>query len=417
MNDPMTDMAGQAFSPLIGVAPLLRRAFAKQDMQALGMALLKRAEEHIDDAHALMDCSVYLQITGHHDLALAMQAQAIKTQPLYHFPATQDGPGLRLLVIMGPGDLMANTPIEFLLEESDVSFDILYLTRDAAWPDIVPEHDVMMVAMAESESNQALLAQLAQLTATWPRPVINLPQYIAKLTRDGVCATLADCAGIDMPRTVRAKRATLLSLAANELTLSQLLPGDDFPLIIRPLGSHAGTNLDKVDDRAQLAGYLSRVDAADFYLSRFVDYRSADGWFRKYRIALIEGRPFLCHMAVSKHWMIHYLNAGMNEDGNKREQEALCMAQFDEDFAVTHAAALKLIDQRMGLPYIGIDCAVSASGDLLIFEVDNAMVVHAMDPLDMYEYKQAVMKKLFRAFRAMLGNASRQPAPNTIAIQ
>ncbi|MEB0001239.1 hypothetical protein QN367_19460, partial [Cryobacterium sp. RTS3] len=85
-----------------------------------------------------------------------------------------------------------------------------------------------------------------------------------------------------MPRTVRAKRATLLSLAANELTLSQLLPGDDFPLIIRPLGSHAGTNLDKVDDRAQLAGYLSRVDAADFYLSRFVDYRSADGWFRKY---------------------------------------------------------------------------------------------------------------------------------------
>ena len=55
--------------------------------------------------------------------------------------------------------------------------------------------------------------------------------------------------------------------------------------------------------------------------------------FRKYRIALIEGRPFACHMGVSEHWMIHYLNAGMRESAPKRAEEACFMAEFDQDFA------------------------------------------------------------------------------------
>ena len=33
-----------------------------------------------------------------------------------------------------PGDLMANTPIEFLVEDSDVSLELLYLTLESAWP-------------------------------------------------------------------------------------------------------------------------------------------------------------------------------------------------------------------------------------------------------------------------------------------
>ena len=51
----------------------------------------------------------------------------------------------------------------------------------------------------------------------------------------------------------------------------------------------------------------------DFTLTQFVDYRSEDGWYRKYRIAFVGGHPFLCHMAASEHWMVHYLNAGMDQ--------------------------------------------------------------------------------------------------------
>jgi len=406
--------ASQAFGPLIGVAPLMRSAFANENMQPIGEALLKRAEENVHDAHALMDCSVYLQLTGHHDLALAMQAQAIKTQALYSLPAQRSELGIRLLVLMGPGDLMANTPIEFLIEDSDVALDILYLTLDEDWPDTVPDHDVMLVGIAESEANQPLLHQVGLMTANWPRPVINRPEHIARLSRDGVCAALSHCTGIDMPVTVRTDRATLGQLGIGMIAISSLLPDDHFPLIVRPLGSHAGKDLDKIDTPTDLIPYLERVGADYFYISRFVDYRSADGLFRKYRVALIEGKPFVCHFAISSHWMIHYLNAGMSESPEKRAEEAECMAHFDEQFAKRHTDALRIIYERMGMQYLGIDCAETQDGNLLIFEVDNAMVVHAMDPVDMYPYKKPAMQKVFDAFRQMLENA-RLPITNDVA--
>ena len=408
MSDLMQS-AAVPFAPLIGVAPLMRRAFLNEDLAPLGAALLARAQENPTDANAWLDCSTVLQLTGERDLALAVQAQAIAIQAMYCLQAQRAGPGLRLLVILGPGDLMANTPIEFLLEDSDVSLNLLYLTLESEWPESVPEHDVMMVAVAESEANQPLLLRLAGALTHWPRPVINLPGHIAVLSRDGVCAALRAVPGLDMPTTARADRAALQALGSGALAVNALLAGDDFPLIVRPVGSHAGQNLEKISGAGDLADYLARVDAERFYVSRFVDYRGADGWFRKYRIALVEGRPFVCHYAISRHWMIHYLNAGMSESADKRAQEAQCMAEFDAQFAVRHAAALQALYQRMGLQYLGIDCAETQGGDLLIFEVDNAMVVHAMDDEQTFPYKKPAMRKVFAAFRQMLEHARQGP--------
>jgi hypothetical protein len=408
MMDDLMVAAAVPFAPLIGVARLMRLAFDQQDLAPLGALLLARAGANPADANALLDCSIVLQLTGQRDIALAVQAQAIEMQPLYSLPVAghSANPGLRLLVIMGPGDLMANTPIEFLVEESDIALDLLYLTLDAPLPELVPDHDVLMVGVAESDANAPLLARLEALVANWPRPVVNLPQDIARLSRDGVCAALRGVAGLDMPVTVRADRSRLLALADGALTLDALLPGDDFPLIVRPIGSHAGTDLDKIAAPADLADYLHRVPGERYYLSRFVDYRSSDGLFRKYRIALIDGRPYLCHFAVSAHWMIHYLNAGMSESATKRAEEAACMADFEQQFALRHALALQAIHERMKLPYVGIDCAETVAGDLLIFEVDNAMVVHAMDPEQLYPYKKPAMRKVFAAFRQMLARAA-----------
>lgn len=403
----MSDIIGSVstpFAPLVGVAPLLRRAYLNEDLVPVGTALLARAQANPTDAHAYLDCSTVLQLIGNRDIALAMQAQAIEIQPLYSLPAHQT-PKLRLLVIMGLGDLMANTPIEFLVENSDVSLDLLYLTAESEWPDTVPNHDVMMVAVAESEANQPLLQRLAEFVAHWPRPIINRPEYISVLSRDGVCAVLHDIAGLEMPITMRTDRATLQALGDGTAAINTLLPHDDFPIIVRPVGSHAGQNLEKMTCGDDIMDYLKRVDAKRFYISRFVDYSSADGLFRKYRIVLIEGRPFVCHFAISAHWMIHYLNAGMSESPQKRAEEAECMAHFDEGFALRHAATLQTIYQRMGLAYVGIDCAETRAGDLLIFEVDNAMIVHDMDSEEMYPYKKPAMRKVFTSFRQMLENA------------
>jgi hypothetical protein len=410
----MTDLiaaASQPFAPLIGVARLMRRAFVGDDLRPLGAALLARAQENPLDGHACLDLSTVLQLVGDRDGALAVQAEALRVQRDYVLPSERALPALRLLVIMGPGDLMANTPVEFLVEDSDVTLQLMYLTLDYEWPETVPDHDVMLVAVAESAANQPLLQRLAQAVANWPRPVINLPEHIAVLSRDGACDALAELAGVDMPVTRRTGRSTLSSLSGGTIEPSELLPGDAFPWIVRPVGSHAGQHLEKIDGPADLGNYLDRAQHDEFYVSRFVDYRNADGLFRKYRIVLIEGKAYASHMAVSSHWMIHYLNAGMDQSLEKRQQEAGWMRCFDEQFAARHALAFAGIEERIGLEYLGIDCAETADGRLLIFEVDNAMLVHAMDSEDLYPYKKPAMHKLFKAFHKMLENAAGRTAP------
>ena len=91
----------------------------------------------------------------------------------------------------------------------------------------------------------------------------------------------------------------------------------------------------------------------------------------------------------------------MYEEAWKREEEARFMACFDV-FAQRHRAALAAIWQRTQLDYLCIDCAETPDGGLLVFEIDHAMVVHAMDSEAMFPYKQVHMLKVKAAFRDYL---------------
>jgi hypothetical protein len=179
-----------------------------------------------------------------------------------------------------------------------------------------------------------------------------------------------------------------------------------FPILLRPVGSHAGHGLERIDDRAGLGAYLAGHGEAEFYASAFHDYRGPDGLYRKYRVVFIDGRPFLAHMAVSPRWMVHYANADMGPEAASgdanRAEEAKAMAGFDQGFATRHAAAFAELTAAFGLDYVGIDCAELADGRLLLFEADVGMIVHAMDPDDLYPYKKPAMEKLFAAFVAAL---------------
>jgi glutathione synthase/RimK-type ligase-like ATP-grasp enzyme len=176
-----------------------------------------------------------------------------------------------------------------------------------------------------------------------------------------------------------------------------------FPLIIRPQDSHAGRDLDKIESAAALQAYLARVSAEQFFIAPFIDYRSGDRLFRKFRIALVQGEAFIVHRAISAHWMIHYVNAGMYEEPQKRAEEAQFMAQF-ASFKQGHQAALAAISARMGLDYVCFDGAETRDGQLLIFEIDHVMVVHAMDLPEPFPYKAEPIKQIQMAFRQMLVN-------------
>jgi len=371
------------------------------DMLPIGQEMLVKATSGSEDANLWMNLSTVMLCLEQRDVGLAIQAQALEMKRVYHLAASRQPAKLRLLMLMAPGDLAANTPLDCLLENGDVDLDYYYVSPGNPLALPIPEHDALIVALSESDENRELLVLLEKALAAWPKPVINAPQHIPTVGRALASTLLQNAPGLLIPPTLRVSPPVLQAVATGAARLPELFDGCGFPVILRPVDSHAGRGLAKIDSPAEIAAYLSQIDEPEYFLSPFIDYSGTDGLFRKMRVALIDGVPFACHLAVSSHWMIHYVNAGMYEEARKREEEASFMAHF-ADFAQRHRLALEAICQRTKLDYVCIDCAETRDGQLLIFEIDHAMVVHAMDPEQQFPYKQVHMQKVQNAFRDFL---------------
>lgn len=387
------EIVDQARTRFLGLAPFLRLNIESGDMRHAAQSLLTAASEERGNAALWMNLATAFFCLGEREVGLNIQHQALLLGRVFHLPAAVRPARLRVLMLAAPGDLAENTPLDCLLETSAVDLTVYYAMADAPVPPEPIDHDLLLVGMSETDGNRALLAALEAALADWDRPVVNPPGHIPNVERRRASVLLQGAPGLQMPLTHRAARARLEAVAAGVAPLESLGGDSRFPVIVRPAGSHAGHGLEKIDDAPGLASYLAARRDDDFYLSNFIDYRGADGLFRKFRVAFVAGRPFACHMAVSSHWMIHYVNAGMFADEDKRAEEAAFMAGFD-GFAQRHGPALKAIAGRCGLDYFAMDCAESREGELLVFEIDHAMVVHAMDPEDLFPHKREHILKL-----------------------
>lgn len=349
-----------------------------------------------------LDLSLIAQLLGDKDAGLAIQNAILSSHQLFRSPCAAKPPHLRVLALAAATDIGSNTPIEFLLESSGIELTTLYVMPDIDWPDWLPDHDVAMVVASDSDDCRAALDKIARAMAHWPRPLLNSPQLIGKLDRDKLHGLLDGIEGLEIPRTICVSRQQLLNLSQSALTISDISRDVVFPVIVRPRGSHAGNGLAKLDDASALRQYLDGHAQELFFISRFVDYRSGDGLFRKYRIVFIDGKPYACHLAIADRWDIWYMNAGMAAGADKRREEAAFMQTFDTHFAQRHRDALAGLSKRIGLDYFTVDCAETKDDSLLIFEADNTAIVHDMDRPDIFPYKAPQMRKVFDAFAAML---------------
>ncbi len=381
-------------------AAFIRAAFEGAALAPMIQERLQGLSGGPGDCAPLLELGLLFQLAGERERALQCRALALDGCRLYRHPAP-DPPSLRVLALVTAGDLMANTPFELMIEGRGMEVAKLYLDAGQALPEAVPEHDVAIMAIGESDESRPLLEQLSGIESYWPRPMLNRAGPVLELARDRLYLGLEDAPGVLIPPTVRIPRGELLHPSEGGALRRLFQPGGG-SIIIRPVGSHAGKALSRIHDDAALAVYLADEEAEVFYVSPFVDYAGADGLYRKYRIALFDGRPFLCHMAVSEHWMVHYLNAGMAESEAKRAQEQRAMEGFDDGLASRHAQAFQSLHDRIGLDDFAIDCAETRDGRLLIFEADVAMIIHALDSEALYPYKKRQMLKVFDAFEALL---------------
>jgi hypothetical protein len=383
-------------------------------------ALMERVDQSLagntppdDEAAMTYDAAIVSQLVFRRSEGLNLQDAALMASPIYRVGGAACGGAVRLLALVGAGDLMTNTPLDFLTNHLNVRLDLLYVLPDRALPPVIPDHDVAFFALGEADS--ATLPRLRRLYETWPRPALNNPRFLPTLERDALSRSLAGIPDICSPTAVVMSRVALNDhLRAGRAIEAFDTPHAPYPCLIRPVHSHAGTGLCRVETPAELADYLRCSFDQQFFITAFEDYRGPDGLYRKSRVAFIDRQPFLCHMAISSNWMVHYLNAGMSESADKRAGEAIAMAEFDDGFARRHAAAFDALHERLGFDYYSIDCAETRDGRLLLFEADTAAIVHAMDPPDMFPYKQPRMRRVFAAFEAMLRRRAGQPAVDNL---
>ncbi|WP_407118438.1 hypothetical protein [Bradyrhizobium sp. LMG 9283] len=390
------------YADRIGFAQLTRRAFEGVDLHPMRDQLLARIAAGTALAGEGLDLSLITQLLGDKAAGLAIQSEILSFHQLFRTPSAAPKPSLRVLALAADIDMGGNTPIEFLLEGSDIELLTLYVVKGVGLPATLPEHDVAIVVASDSEECRDALALIEKAAPNLPRPLLNRPDRIANLDRDKLHRLLAGVPGLDIPATVHATRAQLSDLSEGRIACTEIAGELRFPMIARPRGSHAGVGLAKLDDAAALATYVAGRDEQDFFIARFVDYVSPDGLYRKYRLAMVDRRPYACHMAIADRWDIWYLNAYMAFSEEKRAEEAVFMLHFDEAFAARHGPALAEMSRRVGLDYFIVDCAENQNGELLVFEADNTAVVHNMDSPDVFPYKPPQMRKIFAAFTAML---------------
>ena len=349
--------------------------------------MLHEASLDPDPANMFMRLSLLFHSLGSIDLGHEMHQRALEHRRVYRYRCALT-PKVRLMAIMGPQGGLDNAPLEYLLENSDIQLDLVFLDDDGCLPQAIPDHDIAIVGLGESYKNRGQFERLIKVLRSWPRPIINQPEFILNCSRDKLYHELIGVPQLVLPQTRRVKR-DLLSEAI-------------FPKIIRPVDTHGGEGLAKVDSEGELQIYLEGSDAAEFYVSDFVDFRSGDGLYRKLRIALIDGRPYICHLAITDHWIVHYIPAGMDLSAAKRAEEKGMMETFEAVFVKRHHKTLQSIHEKLGLDYVILDCAVMRDGALLLFEADTRGWIHGVDPVDIFPYKPAIMQKAFDGFREML---------------
>lgn len=335
------------------------------------------------------------QARGELEAAQAAYAHAGRVHPILRRPAAKSPPAFRTLAMFAP--FVGNTPVEFLFKDCAYQTSILSLLPGSQ-PDIAllaREADIVVNLVSDADQGAEVLPLALAIARSLGKPVVNDPAKIQNTTRDATARALADVEGCRVPRTVR--------IAAGE----GLPDGLDlvFPLLARQAGMHGGDAFEKLDDVAALTAFLAAHADHDRYVIDYIDYRSTDGFFRKYRFLFVGEDILPYHLAIADDWKLHRDATEMGRHLWMQEEEERFLRAPEQVFGYAQYEALRVIRDRIGLDYFGIDCAVDRNGHLVVFEVNASMLVHDQNPE--FPYKDPYIHRIKVAFDGMLAHLAR----------
>jgi hypothetical protein len=311
-------------------------------------------------------------------------------------PYRGDNPPISVLLLISAAG--GNIPTSTLLD--DRQFLTTVLVAEYADPEApLPHHDLVFNSIGDADlCGEGLDAACRLLTRT-DRPVINDPVAVLKTGRAANVERLRGLPHLIVPRMIAVPRARLAgadaaaAIAAKEFS---------FPFLVRAPGFHTGRHFVRVENLQELTTAASEIPGDELCLIDQLDARDADGFYRKLRIMIIDRQIYPLHLAISRHWKIHYFKADMAHSSENRRVDEAFLNNMPGFIGPRGMAALERINAALDLDYCGIDFAVNADGDILLFEANATMVMVPLSSDPKWDYRRPAFDAVFAAIRTML---------------
>ncbi|QDQ84010.1 tetratricopeptide repeat protein [Paraburkholderia megapolitana] len=350
---------------------------------------------HPDLAIAHQNLAAIFEAQGQAADAQQHRSRAYSLQRVFIEPAQN---ARRHLLILCSGHACGNVPFETLLP-FDTTYRIKYAidyahdTEDAQ----LPPFDLVFNAIGEPDIAQPLTARLQRFAQRCGQAMLNRPDRVARTQRHRMALLLA---GID--NVVTAPCIRVEARPASYRTLAERLEvaGIGFPLLMRPLATHGGDGLVLHESFDTLWGALKAL-SAPCYLTKFIDFRSTDGHYRKYRTVFVDREPFPYHLAISSHWMVHYFSADMTTNRAKIDEERRFLEDPRTALGERAAKAIAAIGRRLDLDYGGIDFTLLPDGRVFVFEANATMLIHREAADGPLAHKNAFVQPIVDAFERL----------------
>jgi glutathione synthase/RimK-type ligase-like ATP-grasp enzyme len=258
--------------------------------------------------------------------------------------------------------------------------------------------------ITEAEQNGKVLENLKKLVRGLPAKIINRPDAVLRSTRDQVARQLSGIEGLQVPRAIR------LRAAKPEVAMRAVeKAGLTYPIILREAGTHTGRIVGCFGTADELRVGLE--GDGDRIATEFVDFKSADGNYRKYRVFFIGQRIILRHMLASDHWNVHAKDRRrfMLARPELIDEERQLFADPEDAFSPEIGNVLQEVRKRIALDFFGMDFGIGPDGRVVLFEANATMnfFPFLQDPELAHVLRCGPLAEA--AFRDLLGLPPRSP--------
>jgi glutathione synthase/RimK-type ligase-like ATP-grasp enzyme len=355
-----------------------------------------------DHAQAHQGLGAVLSDLGERDGAQRHFEKGFRGHAVTSLPYRGTKPPVTLLQLISSGG--GNIPTAPFLD--DRTFLTTVIVTDHLDPSTpLPQHQLIFNAIGDADLCQPALEAATRLIARTSAPVINDPRAVMKTGRISNALRLRALRGVVTPRTLTLPRDVLAGpdgVAAVEAC------GLAFPLLLRSPGYHTGRNFILVESADELAAAAASLPGTDLLVIEYLDARGKDGNARKYRVMMIAGRLYPLHLAISRNWKVHYFTSDMADAPDHRLEEAAFLSDMAAALGDKATAALKEIQDTLGLDYAGIDFGLGPDGELLLFEANATMVISSPAPDERWAYRRTAIDAALEAVVAMILQKSAQ---------